>query len=354
MNERIEILSPNYLRRITRKIVAIVTQRIVPTAMSVAAVLLVFRDNRIEIVAFSFGVGFLIVIAGYLGLFGEAEPTIRRQSDNYNDEVIDMIKYLRELRNYLVHFRSTANSSVSEFNIDEEFKNQILSRLVDESKDALSSFIDSEIFKISAERKFEKDKFEYLTHDIERIANAYHLEIGKWRKNANVNLLLGLFCAIAGIGLMYHALVYAPPPIEPGNNWGVDFFRFASRFGLVVIIESVAFFFLKLYREDRSMIRYFRNEVTNLEMKGTALKTALVFGTPADRSKVLQMLGATERNFVLKKDERVLTDVTQENSELLLEKLIGLLGRYGELANQGAKATHNNANGTDTSTHKHN
>ena len=82
------------------------------------------------------------------------------------------------------------------------------------------------------------------------------------------------------------------------------------------------------------MIRYLRNEITNIESKYLSLKAALSFGSGPDITKVLQSLSATERNFLVKKGERVMSDITYENSEILLEKL---LGRHPELLGKLAK-----------------
>ena len=161
------------------------------------------------------------------------------------------------------------------------------------------------------------------------MVSTYQLEMTSWRKNANVNLLIGLVCAVLGIGVMWQTLVTLNFEIGADTTWKIaDLYHFLARFGLVLIIESVAFFFLKLYREDRNMIRYLRNEITNLELKCLSLKVALSFGSAADITKVLQSLSATERNFLVKKGERVMSDITYENSEILLEKI---LGRYPEL-----------------------
>jgi uncharacterized membrane protein YciS (DUF1049 family) len=131
----------------------------------------------------------------------------------------------------------------------------------------------------------------------------YQLEMASWRKNANLNLLIGLACAVVGIGVMWQTLVTLNFELDAGTSWKMsDLYRFLARVGLVLIIESVAFFFLKLYREDRSMIRYLRNEITNLESKCLSLKAALSFGSVDDISKVLQSLSATERNFLVKKE----------------------------------------------------
>jgi hypothetical protein len=164
-----------------------------------------------------------------------------------------------------------------------------------------------------------------------------------WRRNANINLIIGLACAIAGIYVMWQTLIYIQLTIQAETNssmnWN-DIYRFVARFGLVILIESVAFFFLKLYREDRAMIRYFQNEITNLESRALALKASIAFAKPDNVGKLLISLMSTERNFVLKKGERVLTDLLYENNEIILEKLLNNKIEPAGDAESGGKRTH--------------
>jgi hypothetical protein len=212
----------------------------------------------------------------------------------------------------------------AQVNIDEEFKGQLLARLTTESQSALSSFVESEIFKKTAESRFKAEERNHVVTDVDQMISTYQVEMNSWRKNANVNLVIGLVCAILGIGVMWQTLATLNFEIGTDASWKfADLYRFLARFGLVLIIESVAFFFLKLYREDRSMIRYLRNEITNLESKCLSLRVALSFGSAADITKVLQSLSATERNFLVKKGERVMSDIAYENSEILLERILG-------------------------------
>jgi hypothetical protein len=259
-----------------------------------------------------------LFVANYLGIFEADEKFPPRTVIDRSEELQET---LRELRNYVVHFRPT--TADAQINIDEEFKNQLLARLTTESQSALSSFVKSEVFKQAAKKNFKEDKLQAIGDQLDAVIDTYQRDMASWRKNANVNLWIGLLCAIGGIGVMWQTLIVLPFEIGNTGTWYIgDLYRFLARFGLVLIIESVAFFFLKLYREDRSMIRYFRNEITNLEAKAAALKTTLIFGIPSDLTKILQTLGATERNFLVKKGERVMTDLTYENSDILLEKLI--------------------------------
>lgn len=260
-------------------------------------------------------------------LFSDERPDISISSRQSSESVDPAL--LREIRNYLVHAPRTNASPPTQINIDEAFQGQLLARLTTESQSALASFIESEVFNKTSESRFRKTERDRITSDIDQIIGTYQTEMASWRKNANVNLLIGLACAIVGIGVMWQTLVTLNFNIDAGAPWKIsDLYHFLARFGLVIIIESVAFFFLKLYREDRNMIRYLRNEITNLESKCLSLKAALSFGSTADITKVLQSLSATERNFLVKKGERVMSDITYENSEILLEKF---LGRYTEV-----------------------
>jgi hypothetical protein len=282
-------------------------------------------------------VSLLILVSGYLGIFTRSEPSARSSANSEDKETRAL---LREVRNYLAHSRPSSTPP-TQVNIDDDFKGQLLARLTTESQNALSSFVEGEVFKKAAESDQKQQGRNALLRDVDQMLTTYQSEMGSWRRNANVNLLIGLGCAVAGIGVMWQTLATLAFEVEPSGTWRIsDLYRVLSRFGLVLIIESVAFFFLKLYREDRSMIRYLRNEITNLEARYLSLKTALTFGTPADLTKVLQSLSATERNFLIKKGDRVISDITYENSEIMLEKI---LARFPELLGKG-RPTSNKAN----------
>jgi hypothetical protein len=155
-----------------------------------------------------------------------------------------------------------------------------------------------------------------------------------WRKNANANLVIGLAAAVAGLVALYFTLL---EPIQVRGStlsFATDrdaILYFASRFSLVLIVESVAFFFLKLYREDRSMIRYLRNEITNIEMKVLALRSSIPFASRETLEKILDNMANTERNFVVKKGDRIISDIQYENSEIMIERILEKLDIKGLL-----------------------
>lgn len=275
----------------------------------------------------------LIAMSRYLGVFAD-EKSEGVSSSRRSSEAVDP-SLVREIRNYLAHVPRSGGNQLPQVKIDEAFQGQLLARLTTESQSALSKFIESEVFKKTSEARFKNTERTEIIDDIDGIVSTYQTEMGSWRRNANVNLLIGLVCAVLGIGVMWQTLVSLSFGTENDSVLKLsDLYHFLARFGLVLIIESVAFFFLKLYREDRSMIRYLRNEITNIELKCLSLKAALSFGAVADLAKVMQSLSATERNFLVKKGDRVISDITYENSEIMLEKI---LGRYPELLSKLTK-----------------
>jgi hypothetical protein len=78
---------------------------------------------------------------------------------------------------------------------------------------------------------------------------------------------------------------------------------FIPRISLVIFIEVFAFFFLKLYRSNLDNIRYYHNEMTNIEMKIISLKSSILNADKETINEVIKELSKTERNFVIKKGE---------------------------------------------------
>ncbi|MNY31758.1 hypothetical protein D3C86_1659330 [compost metagenome] len=78
---------------------------------------------------------------------------------------------------------------------------------------------------------------------------------------------------------------------------------FLPRISTVVFVELFSFFFLRLYKNNLSEIKYFQNEITNLNFKITSLKTAIKTDDKQTLSQIITNFSLTERNFILKKDE---------------------------------------------------
>jgi hypothetical protein len=88
---------------------------------------------------------------------------------------------------------------------------------------------------------------------------------------------------------------------------------YIPRISVVVFIEVFAFFFLRLYKIGLDDVKYYQNELTNVELKLRALSEALKSGEAPTITLVITELAKTERNFVLKKGE---STVGLENAKL--------------------------------------
>jgi hypothetical protein len=79
--------------------------------------------------------------------------------------------------------------------------------------------------------------------------------------------------------------------------------HYVPRLSLIVFAELFAYFFLKLYKEGLADIKYYQNELSNIDLRLTALKAALTTRDNEILKIVIGELAKTERNFVLKSGE---------------------------------------------------
>jgi phosphate/sulfate permease len=135
----------------------------------------------------------------------------------------------------------------------------------------------------------------YSYESVQRI----NIEKNSLSRRGNLNLLIGMFLSISGIVVL-----------------GISVFNFVSvgdfndvitkmipRFLFVVLIEVFAYFFLNLYRKSLEDIKYYQNELTNLEAKYLSLQTSLAINNYKLINSVVEQLVKTERNFILEKDQ---------------------------------------------------
>ena len=146
-------------------------------------------------------------------------------------------------------------------------------------------------------------------------------------KQANVNLTFGIAIAVSGI-IALLIIVQMNNSLNPESL--LSKFNYFSRLSLVIFVELLAIFFLKLYKENLNEKRYYQNELTNIELKYLALITARESEEDADMTEVIKDLSKTERNFILKKGESTvhLKNLEIEASQMsnltdLLSKMLG-------------------------------
>jgi hypothetical protein len=102
-----------------------------------------------------------------------------------------------------------------------------------------------------------------------------------------------------------------------------------SRLSIALVIEALAFYFLKLHREVMNNAKYYQNELTNIDLKAIGLNAAY---SPIEGNSLKEVIGEfskAERNFILsEKQTTVELEKIKFEKNLLteaLDKVTGLL-----------------------------
>ena len=139
-------------------------------------------------------------------------------------------------------------------------------------------------------------------------------EIKAVGKRANLNLIIGSVVALIGWGLLFWFVCDVSDMELEG--WKL-LNAFLPRLSIIIIIEMFSYFFLKLYRESIDRIRYYQNELTNIETKKMAILISCMLENNNEHKKsLIENLISVERNVFLKKGETTieLEKIRMDNS----------------------------------------
>jgi hypothetical protein len=127
-----------------------------------------------------------------------------------------------------------------------------------------------------------------------------------FRSREETNLGIGMLLSVIGVVILLALVIFS------GSR--PDFLQwFIPRLSVALFIQLFAYFFLRLYRTNLLDIKYFNNELTNIEYKKLATNIAMKLDRGGDRpldksyvalmSKLCLELLKSERNFILKRGE---------------------------------------------------
>lgn len=149
------------------------------------------------------------------------------------------------------------------------------------------------------------DQFTYDLKYTKAFEDLYSLEkkirnqIDRLVGNSNLNLIIGTITTLIAIIILGFSIYQ-----KNSFNDSVSLMsHYIPRISTVIFVEIFSFFFLKLYRKNLDEIKYFQNEITNLNFKISSLKASLILEDKETASKILSKFSDTERNFILKKGE---------------------------------------------------
>jgi hypothetical protein len=253
---------------------------------------------------------------------------------NYDNE-------LRRIRHQLVEYQTASEENLA------DLRTQLLDKVGSSSEERASSVEvlseeDRQDLVESTARKVHSEAAEKVLADLrEQVAatdirdaaishstNRFNSTIIRLRdelsalsRRGNLNLVLGILTTVAGLFVLGYFVVKIPSDGDPTTGMLI---RFVPRLSLVVFIEVFAYFFLRLYKASLAEIKYFQNELTNVEAKAIALETSAALGSNAIVA-VIQRIASTERNNVLDKGQ---TTVELEQARIQDERLSTLMKDY--------------------------
>ena len=140
-----------------------------------------------------------------------------------------------------------------------------------------------------------KDFRTWLTSESKKYSYGRIFNLNRhWMQNAAI---CGLILAV---GLLIYIVLNAKVTSgKPDELLG----HYLPRITVAVFIEIFSFFFLKLYRNGLTDMKYFQNELTNIDSKYLALEIAIRVGDAAILSQVVHEMVSTDRNARLQKGE---------------------------------------------------
>lgn len=235
--------------------------------------------------------GPILALASLTLAYLQSSPSSRTKSDAYES-------YAR-LRYYIdERLKDASIATQPTLNFNESDKAIILANIQAKlESDALQNYVAG--IKELVTSRVKEDALEKLFDNIVRRLGQ---EVQDLARRGNLNLTLGILTTLVGLSVLGYSVFYSPATRSPQELISY----FVPRVSLVVLIEIFAYFFLRLYKQSLSEIKYFQNEITNIESKQLALHITMHSDDAGLRGDVVKELSKTERNFILGKDQTTL------------------------------------------------
>lgn len=258
-----------------------------------------------------------VVVFSFLYLQSGAKEEPERKVAN----TLALDKFLKELSSQrewteaqVTSLKNKIESFESEKGLSEEEKKVVISNAVAQiSEDSIKTIFRDEAIELKDSIK-EKLGFDRLTDASKNIVIRLSREITDLRLRSNINLLIGMSITAGGLYLLWStvSMVDASQLLKQlaseGNEANAKFIKnlilpIIPRIFLVIFIEIFSYFFLRLYRNGLAEIKYFQNELTNIESKLAAVEFSYITNNQESLKVSIEALSKTERNFVLEKGQ---------------------------------------------------
>ncbi|MBS7842909.1 hypothetical protein KFF47_08975 [Pseudomonas fluorescens] len=135
-------------------------------------------------------------------------------------------------------------------------------------------------------------------------------EVAALGRRGTANLVFGVITTTAALVVLSSLALNTIGPeayrlaVPNGQlDLGVLTLMFVPKLSLAIFVQAFSLFFLRLYKAGFSEIKYFQNELTNLEVKYLGVVSAVLADDEAAVREASKSLLAVERNHVLSKGQ---------------------------------------------------
>ena len=170
------------------------------------------------------------------------------------------------------------------------------------------------------------DATRLVAERIELIRGRLTRELKDLTKRGNLNLTIGILTTLGAVSALFWGLIATQPVPQETQPAGL-LRHYLPRISFAVFIEVFSFFFLRLYKTSLEDIKYYHNELTNLDSKLLALEMAI--STPQSEALTPILLGLlnTDRNFILKAGESTVELEKVKTEQQYLRSLIDTVSK---------------------------
>jgi len=260
----------------------------------------------------------------FLKRFVEAEPSYRFDDRTIVYDIDDLQLKVAELQ------KEIKQRSVN----TEQLTPEQLGELVGDLKQQLQGVVAGDIVK-TIEQKYspqiaEGAQITQIRRGIDLTKARLAEEVKSLSRRNSVNLSIGAVTTGLAVGMLAYLVLGATQ--QTFGNVPDLLAHFIPRVSVAAFIEVFSFFFLKLYKAGLQEIKYFQNELTNVEMKSLAIEAALLPIQSGATERIIPQLVSVDRNVAgiapLQSAEPTGNQISPKDVIALLEKFGKLVGSH--------------------------
>ncbi|WP_317897762.1 hypothetical protein [Aurantibacillus circumpalustris] len=168
-------------------------------------------------------------------------------------------------------------------------ESKILKYFTENLENQILAKIDEKYSKLEIESRKHLELSKTIRRSVERL----NTEIISTARRANLNLLIGIGSTL--LAMLFFAVILFNSPEQSLTYTLLDYFF--PRICLVIFVQVFAYFFLRLYKRGMDDIKYYQNELTNIDTKIGAIEYSLAVTDSVNISEIIiKEMMRSERN----------------------------------------------------------